>query len=797
MSHDYVFVPVVDQYFLIEPSDVTVRLNEEAYFECAVGAKSGQLTWAFQNLTGDLVILSLENAVLANTSDISVESPREGIDYNLRLRAVNADDAGDYMCIISGHGDDAATDHKVSQKAKLTVTLPTTARPPTTTAACIFKTPSHICEEFPSQEDYFRSESSISFENIVWNEDLEDSSSCLFNNEAVKVSNILHAVFNASQARDYIPCMEITGFRLVQTDGVDDIKADVIIPVLKSGGVSEMELTHAFQCGILRTNLNSTKVNPQQEAMLDYYCEYQDPTTTPLPVITTPIHTTITTEPPPPPPPPCVRTTATKACYRAPTKKTTVHLSLMTRTTWKWKDELRDRLACYFHNVGANVSQSVEYFNYRLVSSLDRRSVPSDNLNNVSTEAGDAIDIFVQFGVENKYSANFTEEELDMFLRSLLEEEINSGTDGSGIGIVFYEMETDFVEPGSLEEPTEGVGGNDTEKLVMIIVLSMAAFFMVLGSVVGMRLVVRRMTRMPPELARKIQQKRKEKAARANRGLRYAERGEDDGTSDAKTKANTETEKGARKNTKGEYEMKQHGPRNSMQLDAQMQYAPNGSHNIHRDPQMQHRSTGPRDMQLNPIMQYCPAGPRNMQIDPRVLYGPIGSRNMQMEPRMQCVPTGPHNMQLNPDGSHMETGSMNPMFMHNTCISAEPMQSHPHVDVFSGRAPPTHTNERRLSREAGLTSRRFAEPAGSLHELTKKNVVSDWTMQCQNAFDSLKDALISTPVLAFQSENETFKLDTDASGCGIGVFCPRYRTGKNDLLVIQAGLCQLQSADIV
>ncbi|XP_077868951.1 uncharacterized protein LOC144359872 [Saccoglossus kowalevskii] len=63
--------------------------------------------------------------------------------------------------------------------------------------------------------------------------------------------------------------------------------------------------------------------------------------------------------------------------------------------------------------------------------------------------------------------------------------------------------------------------------------------------------------------------------------------------------------------------------------------------------------------------------------------------------------------------------------------------------------------------------RGFAELARPLHDLTKKNVFFDWTMQCQNAFDSLKDALTSVSVLAFRSEDETFILDTDASGCGI------------------------------
>jgi len=43
-----------------------------------------------------------------------------------------------------------------------------------------------------------------------------------------------------------------------------------------------------------------------------------------------------------------------------------------------------------------------------------------------------------------------------------------------------------------------------------------------------------------------------------------------------------------------------------------------------------------------------------------------------------------------------------------------------------------------------------------------------WTQVTEQAFQLLKQALVSAPVLAFPNFNEPFVVDTDASDCGIG-----------------------------
>ena len=53
--------------------------------------------------------------------------------------------------------------------------------------------------------------------------------------------------------------------------------------------------------------------------------------------------------------------------------------------------------------------------------------------------------------------------------------------------------------------------------------------------------------------------------------------------------------------------------------------------------------------------------------------------------------------------------------------------------------------------------------ASLLYELTKKNVKFEWTCACEEAFERLKDRLISSPILAYPKNEGLFVLDTDAS----------------------------------
>jgi len=62
----------------------------------------------------------------------------------------------------------------------------------------------------------------------------------------------------------------------------------------------------------------------------------------------------------------------------------------------------------------------------------------------------------------------------------------------------------------------------------------------------------------------------------------------------------------------------------------------------------------------------------------------------------------------------------------------------------------------------------FAEIARPLHELTKKNVRFFWGDAQERAFQQLKQALISAPVLAMPLDEGQYVLDTDAGDNAMG-----------------------------
>ena len=59
----------------------------------------------------------------------------------------------------------------------------------------------------------------------------------------------------------------------------------------------------------------------------------------------------------------------------------------------------------------------------------------------------------------------------------------------------------------------------------------------------------------------------------------------------------------------------------------------------------------------------------------------------------------------------------------------------------------------------------------------------EWTEQCQQSFDALKDALTSAPVLAYLDYSKPFILETDTSLKGLGAVLSQ-RGDDNEICVV-------------
>ena len=71
----------------------------------------------------------------------------------------------------------------------------------------------------------------------------------------------------------------------------------------------------------------------------------------------------------------------------------------------------------------------------------------------------------------------------------------------------------------------------------------------------------------------------------------------------------------------------------------------------------------------------------------------------------------------------------------------------------------------------------FASIAKPLHALMQKNKRFEWTTDCQTAFERLKAALISPPILGMPDDTSRFILDTDASDEAIGAVLSQDQAG--------------------
>jgi len=71
----------------------------------------------------------------------------------------------------------------------------------------------------------------------------------------------------------------------------------------------------------------------------------------------------------------------------------------------------------------------------------------------------------------------------------------------------------------------------------------------------------------------------------------------------------------------------------------------------------------------------------------------------------------------------------------------------------------------------------FAKIASPLHAITKKNERFKWSYEAQTAFDALKVAMTSAPILSTPTDDDDFVLDTDASDHAIGAVFSQKQNG--------------------
>lgn len=80
----------------------------------------------------------------------------------------------------------------------------------------------------------------------------------------------------------------------------------------------------------------------------------------------------------------------------------------------------------------------------------------------------------------------------------------------------------------------------------------------------------------------------------------------------------------------------------------------------------------------------------------------------------------------------------------------------------------------------------FATIAAPLNHLLRKHVRFKWDANCQRAFDALKQALVTAPILAFPDFSLPFDLYVDASLDGIGMTLAQTQHG-NEVAIAYAG----------
>ena len=99
--------------------------------------------------------------------------------------------------------------------------------------------------------------------------------------------------------------------------------------------------------------------------------------------------------------------------------------------------------------------------------------------------------------------------------------------------------------------------------------------------------------------------------------------------------------------------------------------------------------------------------------------------------------------------------------------------------------PTTPTEVRSFLGLAGYYCRfvkNFSSLASPLHALTHKDSPFHWTPECQDAYETLKKHLTTSPITAFPDFSLPFRLYTDASQLGLGAILAQTQNGRERII---------------
>jgi hypothetical protein len=106
------------------------------------------------------------------------------------------------------------------------------------------------------------------------------------------------------------------------------------------------------------------------------------------------------------------------------------------------------------------------------------------------------------------------------------------------------------------------------------------------------------------------------------------------------------------------------------------------------------------------------------------------------------------------------------------------------IAIIVNMTPPTSAKQLRST--LGHTGyyhifiRRYANITAPLENLLKRAETFQWTLKCDKEFETLKEKLITTPILIFPNWEKEFHVHVDASGIALGAFLTQPRDGAMD-----------------